>query len=211
MIEQVGKWSYDIYTGTAQAGVILVHEIFGFDDYISSVAKQLSQNGFSVAAVDLYQGKHAKNMEEALSLRSSLKKEEILDALGKGASILTSKLGTEAKVGTMGFCMGGGFALTAACNLGLSFCVDYYGMMENPDEVKGVHGPVQLILASEDERITPWAFQSLLPAASKHKKRVDIQLYPNVRHAFHRPGWEGHNEDAAKDAWSHTLTFLSNL
>ena len=150
-------------------------------------------------------------MEEAFNLRSSLRKEDVLEAVGNGVSILKSKLGSDSKVGTMGFCMGGGFALTAACSLGLSFCVDYYGMMENPDEVNGVNGPIQLILASEDERITPWAFQSLLPAAFKYKKRVDVQLYPDVSHAFHRPGWEGHNADAAKDSWSHTLAFLSGL
>lgn len=109
----------------------------------------------------------------------------------------------------MGFCMGGGFALQAACDLSLDFCVDYYGAMEREDDVGKLQGPVLVILGSDDERVTPWAFQHFLPAAMKYKKRAEIQLYPNAKHAFHRPGWEGHNPQAAADAWSKTIRFLS--
>ncbi len=211
MPEQAGQWSFETFLGTSKVGVVLVHEIFGLDDYARSVGKQLSQSGFSVAVVDLYKGRYAKTMEEAREIRSALKREDILDAFANGVKLLRGKLGGEARLGSMGFCMGGGFALLGASNLGLDFCVDYYGMMENSDDVKGVKGPVLLILASEDPRITPWAFQSFLPAAATHKKRVDVQLYPNVGHAFHRPGWQGHNEDAARDAWKRTVEFLSAL
>ena len=83
-------------------------------------------------------------------------------------------------------------------------------MIEDAEKVKGLRGPIVLMLASEDERVTPWAFQHLLPAATKHEKRVDVHLYPNSRHAFHRPNWEGHNAEAANDAWQKTLLFLLN-
>jgi len=210
MLEKIGNWTFETHFATSKTGLVLVHHIVGLDDYTRSVGKQISEAGISVAAVDLYHGKLAKNMDEAFALRSSLKRDDVLDGIGKGVELLKSKMVSDVRVGTMGFCMGGGLALMAACNLGLDFCVDYYGMMENPDEVKGINGPIQLILASEDPRITPWAFQSFLPAAMKQKKRVDVQLYPNVGHAFHSPG-ERYNAVAAKDAWSHTLDFLSGL
>ena len=192
-------------------GVLLVHEIFGFDDYMDSVAARLSKTGTWVAAVDLYHGKYAANLEEGFKLRSALKEQEVLDALGSGLQLLGGKVGGKAKVGSMGFCMGGGLALLGACNLNMAFCVDYYGMMENVEQVNGVRGPIQLILASEDGRVTPWAYQQFLPAATKYKKRVDVHLYPNVQHAFHRPNWEGHNAEAAKDAWEKTVSFLSQF
>lgn len=210
-IEQVGKWKFEVYPGNTRVGVVVIHEILGLDDYLRSVAKELAGSRFTVAAADLYQGKYARDFEEGMKLRQSLSREEVLDAIGKGVRILKQKLGKTARVGTLGFCMGGGFALLGACNLGLDFCVDYYGMIENADEIDGIAGPVLMFLGSEDARITPWAFQSLLPAAVKHKKRVDVQLYPNTWHAFHRPNWEHHNAEAARDAWSRTIMFLSSF
>ncbi|MGA2971157.1 MAG: dienelactone hydrolase family protein [Candidatus Bathyarchaeia archaeon] len=206
-----GHWDYRLHTGSSNVGVVLVHEIFGFDDYMDSVAARLSKTGTWVAAVDLYHGKYAANLEEGFKLRSALKEQEVLDALGSGLQLLGGKVGGKAKVGSMGFCMGGGLALLGACNLNMAFCVNYYGMIENVEQVNGIRGPIQLILASEDERVTPWAYQQFLPAATKYKKRVDVHLYPNAQHAFHRPNWEGHNAEAAKDAWEKTVSFLSQF
>lgn len=206
-----GGWDFRLHPASSKVGVVLVHEIFGFDQYADSVAAQLAQAGFSVAAVDLYRGKLASSLEEGFKLRSTLKEQEVLEALGSGLQLLVQKIGQDAKVGSMGFCMGGGFALLGACNLNMAFCVDYYGMVENVEQVKGANGPVQLMLASEDERVTPWAYQHFLPAATRYKKRVDVHLYPNAQHAFHRPNWEGHNAEAAKDAWVKTLTFISQF
>jgi len=107
--------------------------------------------------------------------------------------------------------MGGGFALLGASGSDFAFCVDYYGLIEDAEKLKDVKGPIVVMLGSEDERVNPWVFQQLLPAATKHKKRVDVHLYPNARHAFHRPDWEGHDPQAAKDAWSKTLNFLSQF
>ena len=189
----------------------MVHQIYGLDDYIESIAAQLARAGFWAAAVDLYRGRYAANLEDGFKLRAQLKDQEVLDALGSGLQLLEEKIGAKAKIGSMGFCMGGGFALLGACNLNMSFCVDYYGMMENVELVEGARGPIQLMLASEDERVTPWAYQHLLPAATKYKKRIDVHLYPNARHAFHQPNWEGYNTEAAKDAWVKTLSFLSQF
>ncbi len=198
-----------MHPSDSNVGVVLVHEIYGFDDYANSVAAELAQAGFWAAPVDLFRGKHPANIDEGIKLRTALKGPEVLSALGAGMRLLEEKIGAAAKVGSMGFCMGGGFAMLGACNLNMAFCVDYYGMIEDVEQVKGVKGPIVLILGSEDERVTPWAFQHFLPAATKYEKRVDVHLYPNARHAFHRPNWEGHNAEAAKDAWAKTLSFLN--
>jgi carboxymethylenebutenolidase len=212
-MRQVDKngWSFHLYPGRSKAGVILIHEIYGLDPYIDSVSSKLSENGYWVAAVDLFHGKHASSLDEAFKLKAALKDQEVQDALKAALELLVENMGDGAKVGSMGFCMGGGFALQGACGLNLAFCVDYYGLMENAERVKDVKGPIQLVLASEDARVTPWAFQQLLPAATKYQKRVDIHLYPNAKHAFHRPNWEGHNAEAAKDAWLKTLSFISQF
>lgn len=207
----VNGWPYVLYPGSSNVGLVLVHEIFGLDDYAKSVGDQLARNGYWAAVVDMYRGKSAASLEEGFKLRSSLTEDEIAGALKGGLQLLKEKMGASAKIGTMGFCMGGGFALLGACSADFAFCIDYYGLIEDADKLEGIKGPIAVILGSEDERVTPWAYQHLLPAATKHKKRVDVHLYPNARHAFHRPNWEGHNPQAAKDAWNKTLIFLSQF
>jgi carboxymethylenebutenolidase len=208
---RIGEWEFLLQPGTANAGVVLVHDIYGLDNYIDSVTRRLSDEAYWAAAIDLFRGKRPSTLEEGFKIRSELKENEVLDALQSGLTLLNKKMGADARIGSMGFCMGGGFALLAACNLNFDFCVDYYGMIEDAERVKGVEGPIVLMLGSEDERVTPWAFQYLLPAATKHKKRVDIHLYPNAQHGFHRPNWQGHNPEAARDAWQKTLQFLSQF
>jgi carboxymethylenebutenolidase len=205
-----GGWNFFLSKGDSRVGLVVVHEIFGLNPYLEGVTKSFSQAGFSAAAIDLFRGKLAPNIEEAMKLRQSVTREQLLDGLSNGIELLKREAGAS-KVGLMGFCMGGGFALQGSCELGADFCVDYYGMIENADDISKLKGPVLVVLAGEDERINPWVFEKLLPAAMKHKKRLELQLYPGTRHGFHRPGWEGHNPDAAADAWDKTTRFASQF
>jgi carboxymethylenebutenolidase len=156
---------------------------------------------------DLFGGKRVSTLEEGKKIRDALTREKVLDATSSGREILKERIGGH-RIGTMGFCMGGGFALLGACNIEADFCVDYYGMMDDTNDLDGLDGPVQLMLGSEDEHVTPWATKSLMPAMVEHRKRLDVHLYPNAGHAFHRPGWRGHEPVSAKDAWNKTLLFL---
>jgi dienelactone hydrolase len=75
---------------------------------------------------------------------------------------------------------------------------------------------VLLILASEDDRINPWAYGQLLPKLDEHRKRAEVQLYPAVVHPFHRPDWitspfsgvKSYDPAAAADAWSRAVRFI---
>src|SRR5579875_1348675 len=186
----IGEWSYYVRDAESSTGVIVIHEIFGFDPYIKSVADNLAQSGFKSVAVDLYKGKKAASLEEGMQFRSQISGQALKACIGGAEKILREK--GASKVGVLGFCMGGGFSLQSACDLGLDFCVDFYGLIQ-------------------DENDTGWALQKLLPAAVKFEKRVEAHLYPNTVHAFHRPNWQGHNKEAAEDSWQRSIDFISRV
>jgi carboxymethylenebutenolidase len=198
----------EVFGTKGSVGVVVIHEVFGRDDYVRSVGEQLAAAGFPAAVVDLYNGAYAKTLDEAFALRSQLTDAAVLDALEAGRDAVARRLVPRARVGALGFCMGGGYALLGACRRRFDFAVDYYGRIEQANDVEGLTGPVLCLLASEDARITPWAFAELLPAAMRSKKRVTLELYPGVQHAFHHPGQERYDATAATDAWRRTLAFL---
>ncbi|HKN06844.1 MAG TPA: dienelactone hydrolase family protein [Thermoplasmata archaeon] len=192
-------------------GVVLIHDIYGRGPYVRSVAEALVAAGIPTAAVDLFGGKTPASVEEGREIAGTLTDEGVLAVLEEARGELAGRLTGPARVGTLGFCMGGGYALLGACHRPFDFAVDYYGKIAHVEDVSGLRGPVLVLLGSEDERITPWALTEFMPAALRAKKRVSLELYPGVRHAFHRPGWEGHDPAAAADAWRRTLDFLSDV
>ncbi len=192
-------------------GIVLVHEIFGYTPIIRGLADTLAHQGYPTAAVDLYGGRTAQNLEGALAMRGALTETHVLSVLERARTEIRSRLDPPARVGALGFSMGGGYALLGACKLPFDFCIDSYGRIDHTAEVNGLRGPLLLILASDDEKVTGWAFSELLPALNHAKRRVEVQVYPGVRHAFQRPGWEGHEDRAANDAWQRTLEFLARV
>jgi carboxymethylenebutenolidase len=198
----------EVFGTKGSVGVVVIHEVFGRDDYVRSVGQQLAAAGFPAAVVDLYNGASATTLDEAFALRGQLTESAVLEKLEEGREAVARRLVPRARVGTLGFCMGGGYALLGACRRRFDFAVDFYGRIEQANDVDGLTGPVLCLLASEDARITPWAFAELLPAAMRTKKRVTLELYPGVQHAFHHPGQERYDAAAAADAWRRTLTFL---
>lgn len=201
----------EVFGEKGAVGVVVVHEIFGRDDYVRSVGRALAAAGFPAAVVDLHGGKYATSIEDALALREQLTEEQVLATLDAGRAAVLRRLVPHARVGTLGFCMGGGYALLGACKGPFDFAVDFYGRIERAADVEGLQGPVLCLLASEDERVTPWAFSELLPAAMRAKKRVTVELYPGARHGFHRPGRDLYHESAAADAWRRTIAFLESV
>jgi carboxymethylenebutenolidase len=116
-----------------------------------------------------------------------------------------------AKLGTIGWCMGGGESLKATLNdpKDVSATVIYYGMpIDDEAKLKQVKGPILGIWANKDGWITPdkvAAFDKALTAAGvKH----EFHAY-DADHAFANPSGGRFNGDAAKDAWEKTTVFLA--
>jgi carboxymethylenebutenolidase len=198
----------EVYGEKGALGVVVVHEESGRDAYLASVARSLGAAGFPAVTVDLYEGKQAASPDEALRLRDTLTPDGVLTKMEDARAAVQRRLVRRARVGTLGFGMGGGYALLAACHRRFDFAVDYCGRIDRAADVLGLEGPALVLLAAQDDGATPWAFSELLPAARAARKRISVELYPNARYGFHRPDEDAYHEDAAVQAWKRTLAFL---
>src|SRR5437867_2927749 len=110
-------------------GVIIVHEVTGLNDNIKEIAGNYAARGFAALAVDFYEGKTAKGMEDGAPLRDKVTEEVLRTKLGAGIQYLKSQPYCNGRIGITGFCMGGGFALWGACLFpdDITACSVFYG------------------------------------------------------------------------------------
>ena len=96
--------------------VIVIQEWWGLNDHIKEIADRYAAEGFTAIAPDLYRGQIAKDPGEASEMMNSLDVEDGLETIRE--TIAAARLGLSVShFGITGYCMGGTFALRAACEL----------------------------------------------------------------------------------------------
>ncbi|SKC75860.1 dienelactone hydrolase family protein [Ohtaekwangia koreensis] len=189
--------------------IFVFQEWWGLNDYIKRQSESLFKDlgNVNVLALDMYDGKVSAERETAAKYMQEFKQERG-DIIVKGAIAYAGK---NAKIGTIGWCFGGGQSLQAALTAGKQTvaCVMYYGMpVEDIDKLKKLNSEVLGIFAIEDKYITPEVvakFESNMKAAGK---KAIIKNY-NADHGFANPSnAKGYKEEASKDAYANTLEFF---
>jgi len=193
-------------------GVIVIHEIWGLVDHVKDVASRLAHEGYVVLAVDLFEGKIVTNLEEGRVLRDKFTEEKILADLNGAFNYLkTLPYVNPKRIGSVGFCMGGGLSLLLAChNRELAAPVIFYGRNPSPIELlKNLQCPILGNYAGADMAITESDINLLKQTLTKYGKKFDIKVYPGAPHAFFNDTKESYRPEAAKDAWERTLKFFN--
>ncbi|MBI3457685.1 MAG: dienelactone hydrolase family protein [Candidatus Rokubacteria bacterium] len=191
-------------------GVVVIQEWWGLVQHIKNVCDRFAAEGFTALAPDLYHGRTASEPDEAGKLFMALNIAQAEKDLRGAATFLAGHSST-AKLGVVGFCMGGQLALfAAALNPSIGACVNFYGIHPNvkPDFTK-LSGPVLGLFAEKDTFVTPQVAREVDAAITKAGKPSEIHIYPGVDHAFfndERP--DVYNKAAADDTWRRTLAFL---
>ncbi|RIK93067.1 MAG: carboxymethylenebutenolidase [Proteobacteria bacterium] len=193
-------------------GVLVIQEWWGLVDHIRSLCDRLARDGFVALAPDLYRGETASDPDAAGRLMMGLEIPRAARDLDAAVTALLSESSvTGAKVGAVGFCMGGQLALYAATrNPKIGAVVDFYGVHPNvkPDLAK-LEGAVLGIFAERDEFVPPEAARKLEADLRAAGKRVQCTIYPGVDHAFMndtRP--DVYSAETAARAWAEMTSFL---
>jgi carboxymethylenebutenolidase len=191
-------------------GVIVIHEWWGLNDNIRSMAEQLAGEGYRALAVDLYGGASASTPEEAQNLmRASIAKREELTENVKQAYAYLSDRGQ--KVGTIGWCFGGGWSLATALALpeDIDATVIYYGrLVTDSGELQKLRMPIMGFFGAEDQGIPVESVKAFESALKELGKNASIDIYEGADHAFANPSGQNYQPEPAKDAWQKTLAFF---
>jgi carboxymethylenebutenolidase len=191
-------------------GVLVIQEWWGLVGHIKKVCDRFAAEGFTALAPDMYHGQTASEPDGAGKLLMALNIGQAEKDLRGAARYLAGHSST-AKLGAVGFCMGGQLALFAATlNPSIGACVNFYGIHPNvkPDYTK-LAGPVLGLFAEKDAYVTPQVARDVDAAIKKAGKQSEIHVYPGVDHAFfndERP--DVYSKPAADDAWRRTLALF---
>ncbi|MHB8481858.1 MAG: dienelactone hydrolase family protein [Nitrospiria bacterium] len=191
--------------------VIMIHEWWGLNKNIKEYADKLAKDGFVVLAVDLYKGKVVENREEAARLMGEVKPAEAIEILKTAYQWLKKNpLTKDGKVGTVGWCFGGGYSLQAGLNLPkVDAVVIYYGLLEtDPNQLARLKGPVLGIFADKDGWINPKMVNDFENGLKQAKVVYAIHKY-DADHAFANPSNPQYDPKAEADAWAKTVAFFN--
>ena len=191
--------------GDATAVVILIQEWWGINDHIRDIAGRYANEGYICVAPDLYRGKLAKDSTEAAKLMQGLAIDDGLETI-RAAIVGIKRVHNVQKIGITGYCMGGTFALRAACEISeLAAAAPFYGDIPAEDVLRSLKVPTLFIAGKRDAWINPEKVNGLIEAARKYDLPVEVVTY-DADHAFFndtRP--EVYDAEAASDAWRRVL------
>jgi carboxymethylenebutenolidase len=209
--------------GAPDRALVLIHDVHGLSELYRRFARRFAARGLSTLAIDLYSREGAPKLsgpEEALRWIAELPDPRILADIQAAVDWLRHEL-RATSVGVTGFCMGGQYALLAACTVrGLDACVSFYGMLRyrETNERKprsplaaapDLSCPYLGIFGEEDVLIPSSDVAELRELLARAAKRFEIRTYPGCGHAFlneTRP--DAYRPDAARDAFERAVGFF---
>jgi carboxymethylenebutenolidase len=193
--------------------IVAIHEWWGLNDWVKEQASKLADQGYVVLAVDLYRGKVADSPELAHELMRGLPEDRAKRDLLAATSYLRSQKNVKAdKIGTIGWCMGGGNANTLALSdPKLAAASIHYGHIStDKDAMAKIHAAIQGVFGGQDGGIPAEDVKKWEAALKGLGKDVQVTIYPDAGHAFENPNnKKGYRADDAADSWKKTLDFFA--
>ncbi|NEZ04503.1 dienelactone hydrolase family protein [Wenzhouxiangella sp. XN201] len=194
--------------------VILIHEWNGLVDRIRQTADAFAEHGYIALAADLYRGRTGSNREENIALMREARADEqrIIDNLDAAVDWLKANTPTTGRIATIGWCFGGGVALSYA--LGGDehdgTAIFYGSLIDDPEQMRHIDHEVYGTFAEEDTGIPVDEVEAFVTALRAADIDNDVHIYDAVDHGF----WLYTERDphdarpAAAHAWERLRAYL---
>ena len=196
---------------TKAPAVIVIHEIFGLTDWEPTVADRLAAQGYVAILPDLLSSRFGHSPASADSGRklvALLDPDSITADLNAVYDYVNALPAVDrGKVGTIGFCWGGGQSFRyATSNPRLKAVVVCYGPAPDSADLHRISAPLLGVFGESDARI-----DATLPATSARLKVLgksfEYDIYPGTGHGFLKPGRQGSDGPEVERAWQRIMAF----
>ncbi len=191
-------------------GVVVIHEAYGLTEPIRDVARRFSDSGYVALAVDLFADRNrAVCMARYMAgmLRGSVNRPGVEDLKLALSHLMTLPEVDPQRVGAIGFCMGGSFAVAWACTDDrLKAIAPFYA--SNPRPLEAVARMCPVVGSYPEKDFTASAGRALDVELTRREIDHEIKIYPNTRHSFFTAKRSQAEIDAADDSWGRVMTFF---
>ncbi|MDX1637803.1 MAG: dienelactone hydrolase family protein [Balneolaceae bacterium] len=210
--EVTGYMAQPEKSGSDLPGIIVIHEWWGLNDNIRMMTRRLAEQGYKALAVDLYMGESAESPDKAgqLAREAGEHPDRAISNLEQAYAYLTGQQNVS-RVGTIGWCFGGGWSLRTALALPdqIDAAIIYYGrLVTDPGQLQVLEMPILGIFGEEDSGIPPEEVNRFEAALNEAGVTNSIHIYEGAGHAFANPSGNRYVEEAAEDAWAKTTAFF---
>lgn len=192
-------------------GIIVIHENRGLNPHIEDVTRRAGLENFIAFGPDGLTplGGYPGNDDEGRNLMRERNRDEMLEEFIAAYEFLRHHPECTGQVGVTGFCFGGSIANKMAVRLpDLGAAVPFYGGQPSAEDVPSIQAPLLLHYGELDERVNK-GWPDYEAALKANNKDYTAHVYPGANHGFHNDTTPRYDEEAAKLAWSRTITFFN--
>src|SRR6266849_1486806 len=198
--------------------VVVLQELFGVSGDIRKTCDELAEQGLIAVAPDLFWRQKPgvdlsvtsePDWQHGLRLYQAYDRDADARDVKDTVNAVAKLPGCTGKVAVHGYCLGALMVFLTAVRYGVDAAVAYHGRDTEKylGEIDGLHAPMLMHLAEEDEFISK-AAQAEIKAALAKKPSATVYSYPGQHHAFSRHNGAHYNAAAATLANGRTSEFL---
>lgn len=203
--------AYVVQPKTKPVGVVvLIQEIFGVNQAMRDIACWVADLGFIAVAPDLFwriepgidiTDKTDAEWKRAFELFQTFDQPKGIEDLKATVAACRTMDGSNGKVATMGYCLGGRLAFMMAQQSDADANISYYGVGLDGllGDLNKVTKPLVIHIADKDAFFPPEG-RAAVVAATKGNKHAVSYVYPDADHAFARVNgihWDGRSATIA--------------
>jgi carboxymethylenebutenolidase len=193
-------------------GIVVLQEWWGVDEHVREVCDRFAGEGFLALAPDLYHGETTDQPDEAQQKMMAMNMDEAEKEMRGAVEYLLKHPKSNGKVGSVGFCLGGGLSVWAAsANPKVGAVVSfYYVLPHGKPDFSRINAPVLGHFGTNDDYISVEDAKALEQELQAAGVETAFEFYEGAGHAFFGP----HNrigtydDEHARTAWQRTIDFF---